>query len=597
MFKKYGVVSCYLAIAAVWVLWCVLFLAKGIDLADEGLYCTEVWRFAQGDLPFRDSGAFTGLSFWYLSWIFYLYPQCPLLGLRIVWAVATLLCALLTARAMFKYFNPPVTTVGAIIGLLFTTYWGLKVLSYNNIYILTLLLALWLWLTALSQSGKIRFAMAGASGIMAFVATSSRITLLPIVLLPAVTLMYDYLCAVKPDKKWTISVLYLSGYIVGAFVAFLLMLNWGVLGDLMSSLSYSSAIAEHGISAMAKNFLLSLAFYFLPSLVLIILLLALRYRQVIKRSKIYMGLIFLGLVVLVGILVFIAVSWSSQRTLFNVSIDTIKRILGNPQLLYFGLIPLLLAFAIAVIVADLLAHMRRSDTGSQVVSHDRYRMGIVAVFLCAMVILGTNNIPAATIAEIAYIPLAMAACILWGWLAGESEPRSRKGPRRRLVLATFALIAVVCVAVGLGPAFRPYGDNDFARLTQTPATPKTNCMYTTPERAVLLEKVIATIQANSKAGDRILAYDAISMLYYLSDRLPATNRSYISWADSPSNRQSILDDMLYRNRLPAVVIRAANSTGSFPQADDPFDQYLIRHYRQIDDSSGFIVMVPAVQGK
>ena len=289
--KKYSILLLYLLIIGAWIVWCLLFLNKGVDVTDEGYYCTEAWKLAHGALPFRDSPAAAGLSFWFLSLIFYVVPQFPLIGMRIIWALVMLLFALFTARILFRYFNPIAITIGVVIGLFFTaTALNIKVLSYNNLFILGLLFTVWLWLDAQKGNSKIHWIKAAAAGLLALFSTLCRLTLLPIVLLPVITLTYDYLCNVKRVNWPRLAMVYFGSFSVGLIITILILFRAGILYDIPHSMALTlEDNAGHSFSAILNNFVFSSWFYFAPALVTIFVVGIFRYKAVFSFAKLHIG--------------------------------------------------------------------------------------------------------------------------------------------------------------------------------------------------------------------------------------------------------------------------------------------------------------------
>ena len=253
-----------LLLTSVWIAWCIYFLPKGIDFTDEGLYCSDAWRLAQGDLPFRDSLAGSGLSFWWASMIFRVYPSVSLLGLRIVWAVVMLLCALITAKLISRYFDSIISFLGIAVALSFATSGAIKILSYNTMPMLGLLMVCWLWLAACNRSGKTQLLLAAGAGIAALLATSCRISLLPIVFLPIITIAYDYCCGIKMEGRLPATITFMATYL-GGLACFLLALNAiDLTGSFFHSLTATTSIPGYSLSEQLFNFRDAVLYYLFP---------------------------------------------------------------------------------------------------------------------------------------------------------------------------------------------------------------------------------------------------------------------------------------------------------------------------------------------
>lgn len=158
----------------------------------------------------------------------------------------------------------------------------------------------------------------------------------------------------------------------------------------------------------------------------------------------------------------------------------------------------------------------------------------------------------------------------------------------------------------VAPSLYPYRDNSVAVLSEEPATAKLSGIATTQERASVVDQLVEAVVSRSEPGDRILAYENLPMMYFLTDRLPATHHTWISENMAPSFRQYVLEDMIERDRLPAVVVRATYTTRdrNWPQyraplywtgeqqLNDPFDAYVREHYQVVEEIDGFEVRVP-----
>ncbi len=612
--KKYSIFLFYLFIIGAWIVWCLCFLNKGVDVTDEGYYCTEAWKLAHGALPFRDSPAAAGLSFWFLSLIFYVVPQFPLIGMRIIWALAMLLFALFTARILFRYFNPMAISIGVVIGLFFTaTALNIKVLSYNNVFILGLLFTVWLWLDAQKGNGKIHLMKAAAAGLLALLSTLCRLTLLPILLLPVVTLAYDYLCNVKRANWPRLAMVYFGSFSVGLIIAILILFRAGILYDIPHSMALAlEDNAGHSFSALLNNFLFSFRFYFAPALVTIFVVCIFRYKAVFSFAKLHIAKAALIasliaiIVVTVGILSLIAwlkfakgVYWPTSATI-DLYKDPLNLPLGATQLL---LVPL-----ICILATYLVVHLLDQGIKAENGSHDKYCFSFMAIFLMILMITGTANRPAPTVMEIACIPVALSAGIICTWLPEWERCFNLKGAYTYALRIIVIFIAVFYATVGLLLARYPFRDSFIGDLTASPTSEKLSCIYTTAGRAQVIDRLVAAVKNYSNEDDRILAYDDIPMIYYLTDRLPAPSTSaMLSVGTNPdalfSIRKTILDDMINRNGLPRLVIKTTyslrnpgwpevkDSNGQIPE-NDPIDQFVNANYRVIENIDGFLIMIP-----
>lgn len=603
--KRLVIIGSLLLVAA-WAIWCAFFLAKGLDFTDEGLYCSEAWRFAQGDLPFRDSLASWGLPFWWLSLVFRVYPECSLLGLRIVWAVVMLLCALVTANLMLRYFNPVLSFTGVLVSLFLVTSGVIKVLSYNTMPILGLLLTAWLWLAACGRSGRPQVLLAGGAGIAAFLATTCRVPLLPIVFLPVLTMVYDHCCGVRMDGRWRATIAFLATYLAGLACFLLAVGSMGLMSDFGQTFVIQTGSQGHSLQDMIYNLRDSSYYYLLPTLPILLAVFVKRFRGIIAFSKKHKkAILYIIVPIFIGCIFIVIWDWTALHKVLSWLKDDIQRLfLGSFALGRTS--RLLLALAIGVVLTDVIFHIFGSNNERPAGrTHQIYRLGIIAIFLSFLMIPGTGNVPARSINYMSWLPVSMAIGLLWLWI-----PKRAEHPARTsliwLLRAAFIALLLLCTCQGILPNRSPYRERPINELVTMPHTAKLHGILTTSARAHVVDQLVDAVELNSEAGGRVLAYENLPMLYYLTDRLPATNATWLTESFPRPLRELLLEDMINRGRLPQLVIRATYTTRnpSWPikqrplyweeneQETDPIDKYIRERYKVIQKVDGFQVMVP-----
>ena len=603
--RNISILWCVLILTLAWVAWCIFFLPAGVDVTDEGYYCSTAWRFSQGDLPYADSNATNGLSFWFTSWVFYIYPGCGLLGLRIVWAVFMLLYALAMAGILLRYFDPVLSFAASGVSLFFVTGGAIKVLCYNQVPVLGLLVAVWLWLAACESGGRKQVLLAAGAGISALLATLCRISLLPILLLPVLSIVYDSLCGFRPAGRMKAAIAFMAAYIIGLACFFLALYIFDLLNYFSSSLFTSTDRPGYTLNEMINHFLYSFLFLLIPAVLLSIVILLKNYQTVVaalqKNRKFSTGVS-----IIVAVLCFLAL-FPGREVIYQVLLYIRWYTYGlftNPfsrEMQEYSHILLALAFSIAFAVAVLhfvyaVSHRKNNK------EHAVYRLSIAALFMSILMILGTGNYPAPfSVRAIAWLPISVAFCLSWTWVEWQTARMSNNGCRW-LIKLPLILAALIYVFCGVVASCFPYRDNYIGNLNSQAASTRLQGIRTTAERAQILDSLVAAVERNSSSGDRILAYENLPMLYFLTNRLPSPNTTWVSDFLPVPVKQSILKDMVERNRLPTLIIRAQYSTREvlWPVSKnplkwdyaDPIDAYIREHYRIVEEIERFQIELP-----
>ncbi|MFA5078404.1 MAG: hypothetical protein WC541_02850, partial [Dehalococcoidia bacterium] len=534
----------------------------------------------------------------------YVWPDCGLLGLRIVWAVFMLFCALVMAGILLRYFNPIPSFVAAGISLFFVAGGAIKILAYNQMPVLWLLISVWLWLIARESAGRRQILFAAVAGISALLATLCRISLLPVILLPLVSMAYDSLCRFKSHEVIKTATSFIAAYSIGLGCLISALYITGLADHFYPSFSAATNISGHSLTDMFSHLIYSSVFLLLPSMLLLIIILVINYQTVataFQRNKI----ICIGILAALAVLLLIAM-FPGRETVYQVLIWLRGYIKGffihalDREIVRNSYILVALAFAIvfaAVIRHIFFAIAKGQDEHEQA----KYNLCIFALFVPALMILGTANYPSpGSVKAISWLPISAAFCLSWSWI----DTRTFKPGKGStwLIRTIFVIVALFYVYSGIAAACFPYRDDYIGRLNSRAISVKLHGIRTTAERALILDRLVAAIEHNSAPGDRILAYENLPMLYFLTDHLPSTNTTWISDFLPASIKSSILADMIRRERLPALVVRAQYSTHDllWPVVQkplnlddaDPIDAFIRQHYQVTDAIDGIQIMAP-----
>jgi len=555
-----------------WGIWCAFFLPRGLEPNHEGFYLSEASRFALGDLPFQDSTTSSvTLVYWWESWLLRICPGCGFLDLRIVWAIMMSLCALIIFILMRRYFSSLVSFTSSIASLLFidaVTY--VRAPSYYSATALPLLLGIWLWVIAYHRSGKAQLLLAAGAGAAAFLATTCKITLIFIILLPIITMIYDRFCGVKVDGIRRMAITFFITYLVCVACFFAVVGSAGLIGEFFEGWGVSSD-EGYGLVQMFNMMIWSSLFILLPGLVIVSIMAFLRYKENLRSF------------------------WLKHRERTKHRIPVIIACVLM-WILNFNLFWLFSILAIGIILRDvvfrLFNHAFNLETEEDVVvRHDRCRLGVIAIFLYLLTVLGTTVFPPwQAVFENSWLVVGLAVGLFCIWF-----PKLIDNARHILFLrGVCTVIIVVSLTFNIGMHSNPWHEGPIGELTASPSAARAHGILTTPERAKFIDCLVDAIERNSKVGDRILAFLDVPWVYGLTNRLPSTHRTWILALTTESTQQVALNNMIERDRLPQLVVHCPNGTwGTTPRVPNgPLYQYVKDRYEVVEACGECDIMLP-----
>ena len=590
---------------AAWGIWCAFFLKPGLDLRDLGMYCSDAWRLANGDQLLRDTSPAIGLSPWFLSLSFRIFPECNLIGLRVIWAIVMLLYALLTAKLMLRYFNPVVSFVGVAASLFFVTGGldlNLRVLSYNTMPVFGLLLTTLLWLAASRRTGKRQILLAVGAGIGALLATACRISLLPVIFLPLLTLVYDRCCGIRMDGWMRATIAYSAAYLGGLACFFIALGAGGLLNDFIAGIMSVSDVAGHSSQDMVYRALHNCSYLLLGALPVIVTAFLFNSRGIIaflKSHKKTVGYVFFLtffsclLIAIIDRSILYYAFWAPTHP-----INAFWAGLPSSWTANWLCIGLAIGFVLVATTSHVFDSSAKKGPGW---AHDRYRLGTIALFLSLLMILGTNVVPAYSVRCISWLTISTALGILYVWISEHPKDLFKTWFVRLAGGAFVVLLLLYSFNVQLSALNLPMydklpmkGGGYIEEQIVEPTTAKLQGILTTSDRAYTVDRLAEAVELYSEPGDRILAYENLPILYYLTDRLPSTRTTWLGEFLNRPLRESILQDMITRGRTPQLVVRATQTRWSEKEQElDPIDKYVRDHYKVVDEIDGFQIMLPA----
>jgi hypothetical protein len=101
------------------------------------------------------------------------------------------------------------------------------------------------------RSRKKQLLVLASAGAFAFLATTCKVTLVVIILLPILTLVYDHCCGVKAEGLGRAVITFIGTYVTAVLAFFLVLGLRGLTGDLFTGWSLSSSLYHNGVTILA----------------------------------------------------------------------------------------------------------------------------------------------------------------------------------------------------------------------------------------------------------------------------------------------------------------------------------------------------------
>jgi hypothetical protein len=139
----------------------------------------------------------------------------------------------------------------------------------------------------------------------------------------------------------------------------------------------------------------------------------------------------------------------------------------------------------------------------------------------------------------------------------------------KIVLLLF-LISFISRVFYLGMTTAYYDPGSRIHKTYRINNVKAKCIYTTQERATVVNNLLEGIKPFIKDGDYLIAYESIPMIYYLTNTKPFLHDSWLVGMDSTSFTKKIKRSRIEDNPLPLVLRQKFETIGYFGVPSDDY---------------------------
>jgi len=532
-------------------LLCSIWVPQGLDMTDEGYHLTRQWLIIS-----HPSSIDVGVA-WLSDMIggtwLKIVDGLGLLGARLGWAVVIAITSWILFAILRRSFKPTPSAVAVILAGLAVNYGGDLVLDYNKIPAALLLLAIY-FLLPVRAGQRASSAQHDWRGILGgIILGASVLARLPLVLaLPLPVLMA--IVGPRDSKRALLRSLLPILTAVGAIACGLLLLAArGQLAGYLNAI-HSTLLAPAADSTHAPSYLLTL------------------YLRQAGTAAVH-GFRLVALLIGPALLSYALTKWTRWRFLHIVPIAAVA-VLGIyllsdlPGGIWdYGLAMPGFFIVMAAVECVVLAISGKRGTAQL----RRVQLLITGVAIAVLAMIGSNNgvsnmrhglhllIPAVCLG----LPDALEGVmdLIKRVLRAGGLPASLQGGYPTLL----SLLLPVALAVGFSTnsvLFRyndPYRDSsDRSALRCAIESPLLQGVLTSEQRAASTEAMIEQLKTLTNAGDTILAYNSIPLVYYVTQTIPALDTPW-PILHSADDLRVELDD-LSRQDLPVVLVRATANT-------------------------------------
>lgn len=524
----------------------------GFDLTDEG-YLMSIYQWF-GDNPYYAQGAGGYPLTGFLGWlIMSIYPQGGILGMRLCGILLVTISEILFYSYLKRYFNPKMILAGLLIQSIFVAQ-DPKPFGYNTLTVLFAGLSLICLLEGCIRNKRLLLFIGGTLlGLNVFIRIPN-LSCLSFLIIPFV-----YNVKSIKDIQFKISfteiIIILIGFVISSASTWIFLVNIGadsLVVDLLSSMGDTlGGKSTHGSSSLiakyAENIILSIKYFFVFVIAVLIAAVNNRLKNKIVRLVVWFivfqiiyRLTYMHTNVLGDTLLGMMNGLGIFGGCFYIFQSKEKRIIALSAILFSLVIPL------------------GSDGGYQT-------MWVGTWFSLPIGLSGLYSL--AEIAKTKQIHLNMGSFSI-GSIHGEMKEHNLhiSTPKFLHTAFYFCLITLLVAAIAKVENRAYYDPGHKSHKIFALKSSLAKGIYTSQERADIMNPLLENIGNYVKPGDTMLVYDSSPLIYYLTQTKPFAGISWpcVFYGEQYIHKFNAAEKIM--EKLPVIVMQnfwSSNTWGKY----------------------------------
>lgn len=573
-------------------LYQLLFTFQGFDLSDEGLYATSYQQIFENPETVQYN-----FMFWFSAIVGgawnYLFPDLGLWGIRLYGVLVTTSTIIVTYYLLRKHLRPAHLKLGLLLVVLLINN-NLKLIHYNDLSALLNMITIAFLFSGLKEENHWKILLAGV-----FVALSSFTRLPNILNLGLAIGMFYYGYQVNYSFRQQLMQIFtfVAGFLLMSAAILLFMNAIGHLTifvnavKLVSEMGSGGEDSYYGPIVLIRNFIRTYAATLkLTIFVLALIVIGSMLVNFFRNSDFYAK----WLVTLIKVAI-----------IAGICFYIVDGFIDHFTLLYFFTGICLLA------------------TGLILITNTSPELRLLALFGCYILITYPFSSSAGLFTVGIYslwliLPIALDYLFKINSINGQltlfrsdaADTGEMMFQRRQLHdIRRWTIIVLIFGCLFYSYRYPFFDRHDRRKMTATIDNPRLRWIHTTPDRAALINEMLAALKTQVKENDYLLAYQTIPMVHYLTNTRPFVRSSYPWLYDATIYKNELTRAVTLTHTLPVVVMQKVKFTGTsstWPSADmyakgwnesnarrdNIMQEYLISHaYHEVWSNQVFSIWV------